>query len=156
MVATTKMTTKMWAVSKGSYSDYRVMCVCDTKKAAKAVAAKYNGSSSYERAFVEDILVVDDDVQQVLVLSLSTTLWDDGHETEPREDVRAEWPFDALYGTPNVSWRWVRAPIHRGGGGRLDVHGVDHERVRRVFSEQRAALITDDAYRARREMTGGA
>jgi len=145
----------VYAVSKGSYSDYRVMCVCPTKKDAKRVAAKYNANTTYEKAGVETLLVVDGDVQQVEVLSLSTTLWDDGTESAQRETYRVEWPFDALFGTPRAEWRWVRAPMHHDQGGRLDVHGIDHELVRRVFSEQRAALIADDAYRARREMKGG-
>ena len=34
------MTTTMWAVSSGSYSDYGVACVCANKAVAKAVAAK--------------------------------------------------------------------------------------------------------------------
>jgi hypothetical protein len=143
-------------VSSGSYSDYRVMCVCPSKKDAKAVAEKYNRdkSSSYDAAEVESLPIVTGDVEKVVTLSLSTTLWDDGRETDQRPaDLRVEWPFDAMYGTPDVYWRWVRAPMHGDKGGRLDVRGVDHERVRKVFSEQRAALIADDAYRARREMS---
>lgn len=142
-----------WVVSKGSYSDYRVLCVCPTKRDAETVASKYNAGDAYADARVESLMVVDATVKRVELLHLSTTLWDDGRETDQRETRRDEWPFDALYGIPAVYWRWVRAPMHKDAGGRLDVYGIDHERVRRVFSEQRAALISDDAYRSRREMS---
>ena len=146
---------KMYAISKGSYSDYRVLAVCDSKKTAKALAARYNATEHYSETYVETILYVDNpDVQRVETLDLSITIWDDGSETDDHISYRVEWPFDPLYDSSDCTWRWVRAPVHKGKGGRLDVYGTDHERVRKVFGERRALLHTDDAFRSKKEVRG--
>lgn len=93
-------------------------------------------------------------VGKVETLRLSVNIWDDGQETEDRQSYNVEWPFDTLYGLTDCSWRWVRAPMHKDKGGRLEVHGTDHKRVRKVFGERRALFHTDDAFRAKREITG--
>lgn len=147
----------MYAVARGEYSDYRVMCVCPTEADAETVAMKFNHGSGrgYDAARVETIDLVTGDVERVAVLVLSTTLWDSGKESDQRERTSVEWPFDSFYGADAVSWRWVRAPIHQRKGGRLDVHGTDHELVRKVFSDRRAWLMTDGAASASGELTGG-
>jgi hypothetical protein len=53
-----------------------------------------------------------------------------------------------------VTWRWVRAPVHDGKGGRLEVYGTDEQRVRQTFSDRKAQLLTEDAFRMRREAKG--
>ena len=137
---------EVFAVSRGDYSDYRVLCVCPTEEDAKTVSEKFNATAgSYGQSGVETIPLVTADVARVTELHLSTTLWDDGRETDEREHTRVEWPFDALYGALPVQWDWVRAPMHNNKGGRLDVRGMDHERVRKVFSDTRAFLLTDGA-----------
>jgi hypothetical protein len=151
------MTETIYVVSAGSYSDYRVLCACPTKRDADAVAAKIRASDSWKSdARVETLEMVSADVQQVAILRLSETLWDDGTVSEYRDTTAHEWPFDGLYGDGSVAvrWRWVRAPCHNGIGGRLEVSGVDHERVRRVFSERKALVRTDDAFRAKSEAKG--
>jgi len=149
------MTDKMWALSSGSYSDYRVLCVCPSKKVAKQLAARYNADNrSYDEVYVEQIAFVSDpDIQRIEIMSMFQEIWDNGEISEPRQQYRVEWPFDLLYpeAAVPVSVRWVRAPIHHNKGGRLEVHGTDHERVRKTFSEMSAALRTDDALRAKGE-----
>lgn len=146
---------KMWVVSAGSYSDYRVLAVCDCKKTAVKLVDRYNAGGSYGYARVESLSYVDDpNISRVEVLSMSTTLWDDGSEDVQDNQFRVEWPFEPLYTHEDCVWRWVRAPIHGGKGGRLDVYGTDHERVRKVFGERRALLIMDDAFRAKNEIHG--
>jgi mRNA-degrading endonuclease toxin of MazEF toxin-antitoxin module len=44
--------------------------------------------------------------------------------------------------------------MHHDQGGRLEVWGTDHERVRKVYGDRRALIISDDAFRAQREVTG--
>lgn len=149
------MSDEVWAVSSGCYSDYSVLCVCPSKADAEAVAAKFNAADKYEEARVESFPVVDRTVEQLAVLKLQTTLWDDGTETDTREHVEHEWPFHwEEAARSKVVWRWVRAPMHHDKGGRLEVSGVDHERVRRVYSDHRAELIAEHAVRSRKEAKG--
>lgn len=144
----------VWVVSKGTYSDYRVMCACRSKADASAVAAKYNASDSWASARVERLPIIGADVERVAVLSMTTTLWDNGEEADSRESMQFEWPFDSYRELAPVRWRWVRGPIHKGKGGRLDVHGIDIERVRRVFSDKRAEIMATPALRIQQEAKG--
>lgn len=142
----------MWAVSSGSYSDYRVLCVCATKKDAERIIARAADEFADEMR-VEQKILADDTTAPEEILNLTVNLWDDGTEGGHREWVRAQWPWDYGYAPP-VKWRWVRAPIHDNKGGRLEVSGSDHERVRRVFSDRRAQIKAEDALRLKPE-TGG-
>lgn len=153
----------MWAISKGSYSDYGVMCLCTSKAEAEELLAKMQGEPDewgdrpYSAAFVESFPVVTPDVEQIVALCLSAEVWDDGTASEVRESTRTEWPFDTLNHGSNwrVHWRWCRPPVAKGKGGRLDVQGTDHKLVRKVFSEKRAQLIAGDGLRASNENSGG-
>lgn len=146
-----------WVISRGSYSDYRVLCIVDGKKSdAKMLAARMNatGDSWGDGYDIEEMPIVSPDVQRVEILNLTSEISDDGTTQERDPRISVEWPFDSLFGAPDLSWRWVRAPCHNGKGGRLEVWGTDHERVRKVFSDRRAMLLSDDALRAKREATG--
>ncbi len=138
----------MYAVSRGSYSDYGVLCLCDSEQVANKIAKKVGSE-----AFVESFVVVDESVSQDRVLKISQVLWDDGSEGGVREFIDEEWPWD-LYTTHSCKWRWVRAPSHKGKGGRLEVNGSDHERVRKVFTEKRTMLKANPALAAITEATG--
>lgn len=148
----------MWVISSGSYSDYRVQAVCDSKETAETIVARANAdrSGGYRSEYeVEELVYMDDPkVQKVETLRLSVTIWDDGTETQDTQAYDVEWPFDSLYGLTECEWRWVRAPVHDGKGGRLDIRGTDHERVRKVFGERRALIHSDDAFRSKREIKG--
>ena len=149
--------TEVLVISSGSYSDYRVHAVIDgTRDEAEALAQRA-GLGHYDEYRIETLPVVKPDVQRVSVLLLTATVWDqDALVTDQHERTETTWPFDSVWDVVDVSWRWVRAPMHQGKGGRLDVHGTDHERVRKVFSDRLAMFRTDDAMRAVGEMTGGA
>ena len=140
----------MWGVSRGSYSDYRMLCVCDSKKRAKEIAALTDDG------MVEALPYFDRDPKRVTTFWLNENLYDDGTTDERYESQRTEWEFDMLYPEriAPVRWRWVRASIHRGRGGRLEVSGTDLERVRKVFGDRRGMLLTDEAMRSRREARG--
>lgn len=147
----------MWVLSSGSYSDYRVHAVCDSKATAKRIAARAKATKSAWRSEyeIEELAYVDDpDLKPVETLDLAVDIYDDGRESEPRESFRVEWEFDPLYELSDCLWRWVRAPIHNGRGGRLEVRGTDHERVRKVFGERRALIHSDDAFRSKKEIKG--
>lgn len=150
----------VWVLSHGEYSDYRVMCACPSKDAAELLAARFNSTtSSYDSASVEELPICGPDTQQVEILHVTANLWDNGKESETKTSIRTVWPFADFAGMPSaVSWRWVRAPVHNSAGGRLDVEGVDHERVRKVFGERRAQILADETGQLRKagERTGGA
>lgn len=153
------MAEKVWAVSTGSYSDYHVLCVCRSREAAEAVAEKLAAEDGgwYRDAFVESLVMVDATVQPTLVLHLDCNLFDDGGVSETYERVSSTWPFGPDSDKAvRVGWRWVRAPIHRGRGGRLEVWGTDHKRVRKAFSDRRAEIRATDALRLQTEARGRA
>lgn len=139
---------RVLVISSGSYSDYRVHAVVrGTPSQAKALAKRASGEwNNYE---IGELPVVDHDIKQVSILFVQENIWDNQTTTDHSERIEIEWPFDAPYGTPECAKRFVRAPIHRGRGGRLEVHGTDHERVRKVFSDWREMLLADDALRHR-------
>lgn len=147
---------QVWAVSSGSYSDYRVLCVCPSEADAETVASKLRGEKDgwHRDADVEEFVMVTGDVEQTPFLRLSTTLWDDGTESLVNEVVQREWPFGSIYDIAPMTWRWVRAPMHQHRGGRLDVSGTDFDLVRRTYSEKRAQLIAEDAFRMTHEAKG--
>lgn len=147
----------MYALSQGDYSDYRVIGICETREIADATAARINGlegRSSYYEVNVEEIAVLDESVHQIIVHHMSVEILDDGTTAHERSHDRTLWSYE-LTEIAEAKWRWVRAPYIQDRGGRLNVHGTDLERVRKVLSEQRAALLADPAYRDRVEMTGG-
>jgi hypothetical protein len=153
------MAKKMWAVSRGSYSDYTVLCLLKTKAEAKTLVKRMieAGDDMYgDPPRVEEIPVVTADVEQVDILRMQVTLWDGGGEAEASATHWTKWPFDTIWieDAQPVHWRWVRAPCHNGRGGRLEVAGTDHERVRKVFGERKALIQTDPILRGKREVRG--
>lgn len=141
----------MWAVTSGAHSDYRVLCVCDSKERAEQIAAI--PAEGYRNAYQADsFLYMDDDPVLVTIHGLTCEIRDDGTATEQSESVRSEWDFDTLYPQYHVASfvRWVRAPVHGVEGGWLEVNGTDLDAVRHVFSDMRAQLLTDDVLRGRK------
>lgn len=145
----------MWAVSSGSYSDYGVLFVCKSEEVAQAWADRLNREPKYDPYFVEEFPVVTADTGRVSELRLAVEIANDGTEMQrgnPRTAERINTGFPWEVGTTKkVEWRWVRAPMYRDKGGRLEVWGLDHERVRKVFSDRRAWLMSDDAARMQEE-----
>lgn len=142
-----------WAVSSGSYSDYRVKCIVSSKKLAEQIAAvETDGYTSY---FVESIPFFDRMPERITVHGIQANLWDDDTSDEAAVSERVEWEHDMLYPEQiaPVRWRWVRAPVHNTKGGRLEVYGTDLTRVRKVFSDRRALILSGDPLRSRREAT---
>lgn len=145
----------VWLIESGSYSDYRVHAACPDKKTAERIAEELNnsGRDAYSDSFSVSVVPLVTEVRMVTTYRIECDVWDNGTTGAPRETSRTEWEGDLLYPehARPLGKRWVRAPIHRGRGGRLEVFGTDQERVRRVFSDTRARLIADPVLRARRE-----
>ena len=139
-------------VTSGSYSDYRIHCICPTQTDAETIAQRANSTAKYTDYETAEIPVHDATVQRIIHLIMRTTIHDNGTETETGETERIEWPFDKS--GPEFVWSWNRGSRHKGTGGTLYVYGYDNERVRKTYSDQRAALLSDPAYRQRQHMNG--
>lgn len=145
----------VYGVTSGSYSDYRVLCICPTKQDAEAVAAKIRGQEGhYNDANVEAFYEANALTVPTFVLSISCNVWDDGTVTPIMERTDVCYPWDYNYRIVPVSWRWVRAPMHKNIGGRLEVSGTNATKVRRVYSDRKAQLLAEDAFRLRKEAKG--
>lgn len=132
----------VWLVTQGIYSDYHVVCVCLTEDEAKAAAAKldlldppgkYGDPAQVEPAPVATA----DDVRRTTTLHMSMFVYPDGTMNES----------ESKYSQVSVSRPDPNCHIQRAqpwsGGYRLSISGDDHERVRKVYSEQRARLLAD-------------
>ena len=147
------MSDRVWLVSSGSYSDYRVHCAAPSKKAAQAIVVALNGDETCNY-FIEQVPVIDK-AEKVTIYGVEAIVTDDGTVREESARDRDEWNVDPLYPYRlcPVTVRWVRAPIYNGQAGRLEVYGLDEERVRKTYSDMRAQLLADPALRKRREFT---
>lgn len=143
---------RVWLVSSGSYSDYRVHCAAPSKKAAQGIVDALNGDDEWIKYFVEWVPVVDK-AEKVTIYGVEAIVTDDGTVREESVRDRDEWNVDPLYQQRlrPVTVRWVRAPIYNGQAGRLEVYGTDRGLVLKTFSDTRAQLIADPGLRARKE-----
>lgn len=135
-------------VTTGTYSDYRVIAAYTSRKLAKEAAAMMGDNYHMETIDLHDALP-----SRIVIHTIQCNLWDDGTADGLEACTRTEWDHDALWPehVRPVGTRWVRAPIHGGRGGRLEVVGTDEQRVQQQFSDMRAALMSDPALRAKRE-----
>ena len=136
-------TDTVWAICAGEYSDRVTLCALRTEEDATALAARMGGDLD-----IEPIALVSVDVQPKRVLHMITTINDDLTEGYKSDRIEQEWPFHEVGGTPDIAWSWRR---FRRGFGELHVWGMDFERVAKVYSERRALVMTDDAFRAQDE-----
>lgn len=143
----------LWVISTGEYSDYRVLAAFANKELAED-AARMRAPDGWRDEYRVETLPYFEDKPKLVTLHLhNVEVWDDGTTSDPVIRERTEVEFDMLYGHYKrpVGWRWVRAPIHQGKGGRLEVYGTSRQRVAKVFSDTRARLLADDAFRMQRE-----
>ena len=147
------MSDRVWVVSSGSYLDYRVHCAAPSKKAAQAIVVALNGDETCNY-FIEQVPVIEK-AERVTIYGIEAIVTDNGTVREESVRDRDEWNVDPLYPYRlcPVTVRWVRAPIYNGQAGRLEVYGLDEERVRKTYSDMRAELIADPELRKRREFT---
>ena len=145
------MSDRVWLVSSGGYSDYRVHCAAPSKKAAQSIVAALNGADG-RRYFAEPVPVIEN-AERVTIYGNEAVITDAGTVREESVRDRDEWNVNPLYPYRlcPVTVRWVRAPIYSGQAGRLEVYGLDRELVGKTFSDMKAQLVADPALRARRE-----
>lgn len=148
----------MWLVGNGGY-EYNAHAVCHTKADADRLAAKMrlysaqldNMYGSFHDVQVDSIMVVDADLEPQRLYRRNVNLWDNGEAELVKASSLFQWPFyQASHVTDETPrWRWVRAPIHNGNGGRLEVWGLDEPSVDALLAEK----LADTSYRSKKEVT---
>lgn len=141
----------VYAITSGEYSDYSVHCVCPTKEDADQVAEKLNSiKEAYRDSFmVLELPMVTGDIEKYTVLYITEPIYDNGVPSTAQETEDTDYH---LHDAPRVQWRWFRGS---GPYGTLHVWGRDVKRVRKVFSEKRAAIVAaPDVWREIKEKMG--
>lgn len=142
------MTGHVWLVSSGTYSEYLVHCAAPSEQAAYDIVDALNTTGKWAKYFVEEVPVINK-AKQFTVYGLEVVISDDGTVRAEAVFDRDEWNVDPLYPERRhpVTVRWVRAPIYEDQAGRLEVYGLDQERVRKTFSDMKARLVADHVLR---------
>lgn len=149
----------MWVVGHCGY-EYRPLAVCRSKKEADRLAAKMRAYSAnggddmygyFDDVQVDSIMVTDGDLEPDRLYVRMVELWDNGTSDPVRAHSTLQWPFYQYKHAPDSvpRWRWVRAPIHDGNGGRLEVWGLDGATVDALLAEK----LADTSYRSKKEVT---
>lgn len=147
---------EVWVVSKGSYSDYRVLVACKSKEEAEDFSEIYDKFHHYSESFVESFQFVSSDIRPILSYYMNVEILDDGTEKDRHDREYGTFPFDTHYDPDDpgeVEWKWYRNSDDNGGS--LSVSGKDQERVRKVFGDKRALIHSDDAFRERKFVCSG-
>lgn len=146
----------IWAVSSGSYSDYRVLFLCDSEELAESAAKSLyaDPESWHSDARVEEMELYSRLPERVPYITFLAEIRDVGGVVSERSIPTIEHEGASYEPLIPCQWRWVRAPVHHGLGGRLEVSGTDHELCRKVYGEKRALLVADAVFRAQVEVKG--
>ena len=132
----------LWAVTSGDYDSYRVHAIFEDEADAKEAASIRHDYKDYQ---VEAMLVGrrgQKPSEMVTTYSLRQELRDDGQHFDHAIDVDTEPWFDKLYESDaKPRTRFVRAPVHEGKGGRMEVRGTDREAVLAAADDLRAKLL---------------
>jgi len=150
------MTDRVWIVSSGTYSDYRVHCAAPSKQAAYDIVDALNASDKWAEYFVEQVPVFEK-AERFTVYGLEAVILDDGTVKAEAVFDREEWNVNPLHPErlQPVTVRWVRAPVYKDRAGRLEVYGLDQGLVRKTFSDMKARLVADPELRESREFKLG-
>lgn len=146
----------VWAVSHGEYSGYRILFLCESRELAEAevAALKADEDRGYYDPFVEEMVLFSRPTVVMPVYRFFAEIRDaTGVVKEWRNDSseREEAGYERLI---PCSWRWVRAPMYKGLGGRLEVMGTDEKLCRKVYGEKRALLVADAVFRGQVRVEG--
>jgi hypothetical protein len=144
---------RVWSLSSGSYSDYQVLALFTTKKLAEAALVAHQAEEEYPEARVEEFTLYDEVPERATVYLIVSVLWDDGRETasqlwgDSKPGVltsTTKLPWNHWYrGTPRVKSSFVRAPVYKNQGGRLEAWGTDEQAVKQAFSDRKARIVAE-------------
>lgn len=140
----------VWGLTTGSYSDYQVRALFTTRELAEQAVEAHNATDRYswDGASVEAFTFYDYVPEQVTVWTYVVTIWEKGANKGKvaGEDLRSEtdYPWKFHYDetpTRRPQVQFIRAPVHRGLGGRLVVRGTDEQAVKQAFSDNKARIL---------------
>ena len=138
---------RLWAVTRGSYSDYRVLALFGTEEQANE-AASMAGDYDVE-SFMLCPAGAEFTTDSVTTFSASQEFRDDGEVRDLRISVDTEPWFDRWrYCGPRPTVRFVRAPAHKDLGGRLEIQCTDREALMKAATDMKSQLL------AHRDLTG--
>lgn len=118
------MSEKVYVVTRGSYSDYRIMAVFADPELAKAHASSVGGE-------VEEYPLFEQSPKRTAVYFKSTGHFD--HLGEPHEHSSVMWEYEAAEYSP-------RARVIEYGRNGLRAEGRNKEAVRKAFDDRWAQL----------------
>lgn len=135
---------EVYAVSRGEYSDYSVMCVCEDEATATRFRDAYNGGDDCGDARIETMLlfVRDEQPRRETTHRAEVVLYDDGTVGTRKEWSYSQWQFDPWSDGPlqRPKVEYCRAPILADKAGFLRVIGRTAMGVAKVTSERIAAF----------------
>lgn len=143
------MSATVYALAVGAYSDYHIKALFPTEELAEeAVKANKGDDRWHDESRVEAFILYDEIPERITVYRVQEVIWDNGETTDYRADESTNLPWNQWYdfnenGRPEV--RYVRAPVHRNKGGRLEVSGTDQQAVNQAFGDDKAKLLAKAA-----------
>ena len=134
------MSVTVWAVTTGSYSDYRVKTLFTSKKLAEAHAAALRGDSDgWDRdATVEAFELFDAAPKRVSIHERWCRIdARDGEIVQERGEPRPQWEYGDLYGPakPIMGARTFQAPAY-GKDTLVEVVGASKARVEKAYRDR--------------------
>ena len=147
------MTAKVWLVTTGEYSDYRVVSAFTTEELANSYAEHYPGSYGRGHAEVEEYDLCSELPALNQWTTLTTYVRADGsiHDQGASDVVEWHWadekpslPARAQVNAYNGGYIWSMEPAGRPLVG-VTTEGTDHERVRKVHCEALAMTRAEAA-----------
>ena len=131
-------------ISSGEYSDYRVLAVVEDEATATAWADSLrnepDGYHSDARVELMPFIPSGTAPAKQHFVCLTENLWDDGKCDHYHVDEEDEYAIGSYRGEAPLRplVRFVRALIHEGRGGRIEISGRTLAAVLKVYSEQKA------------------
>lgn len=108
---------------------------------AAILAARIQATDPNTDYSVEVLATIPLDVRRVEVLTLAVTIMDDGTTEEHKPNFHVAWPWETNVNATRM--RWIRPPVYKGNGGRLEVTGVDRDEVRSMYRHEKRRLLHD-------------
>ena len=133
------MSTTVWAVTTGSYSDYRVKVLFPTQKLAEQHANDLrNDRSGWDRdASVESFKLLDREPKRIRVFYRWARINTGGDVIDDRNEDSLDWEYGDLWGVPKpiMSARTYQAPAYK-QDTLVEVRGSSKARVEKAYHDR--------------------
>lgn len=135
--------TTLYAVTSGSYSDYRVEVLFTTRELAEQhLAARKTGRDGWydTDVSIEEFVLLDRPPERHTVITRSGRVSPDGDVVNDHTSTEVEWEYGHIYGPakPLMGARTYTAPAWPGAIN-VEVRGTSKGRVEKAFQDRMAA-----------------